>query len=343
MTTPGQFNFPSSTDVPNMSEVHREVTGQTALYQTADRYFEFLHNQHGDRFLAYRRRWEETSTRGNPGDFPLSLDLAINSGCQLACHMCPLHGRPEARKVRLMPTNLFQSLMEQAQEHCLPALTLGLGSEPLLHPQVTEWIERAGKAGIMDIRMGTNGLLLNEDTCHRLVNGPLTRLEISVDATNPKSYLSIRGGKLEELERAIELFLAARNASGNKAPLLRLSFLRLELNQGEEEEFLKKWVGLADMISLQELIWFPDSGMPQPLVPGRPMAPTCAQSWQRLSVTSDGGVWPCCSWYGEEILKLNAADMEISRIWHSPPMTGLRQALAGEPSGFPAGCRRCEY
>lgn len=326
-----------------LSQVHRDPTGQVSLYQTEDRYFRILEARFGQRFLDYRQRWQKTSERGDPGDFPLSLDLAINSGCQLSCLMCPLASRPERRRLSLMRPEVFERLIVQAEEHRLPALTLGLASEPLLHPLAAAWVGRATRAGIMDIRLGSNGLALREEVAQALIDSGLTRLEISVDAVRPETYRTIRGGDLVGLERAIDQFLEFRLAAGSETPLLRLSFLRLEVNRDEMKPFLERWQGRADMISIQKPIWFPGSALPRPETPGRPMAPVCAQSWQRLGVDHNGRVWPCCSWYGENILPFNVNTHSPAEIWRSPEMEALRRALSGPPENIPPACRQCEF
>jgi radical SAM protein with 4Fe4S-binding SPASM domain len=322
-----------------LKQVHNDPSGQVALYESEDRYLGLLAKTFGQRFLNYRTRWRETSERGEPGDFPLSLDLAINSGCQLHCLMCPLKSRAEAKRVRLMDEALFHSLIDEAKERRLPALTLGLGSEPLLNPKAAEWTAAAARAGIMDIRLGTNAVALTGDTAKALVASGLTRLEISVDAVTPAAYQKIRGGQLEALERRIENFLNIRTAAAQKFPLLRLSFLKLPQNQGELEPFLTRWQGLADMVSIQEPIWFPGSALPKPTTPGRPIAPHCAQPWQRLAINYDGSVWPCCSWYGEGLLPFNVKHDRVAKIWQSPEIAALRQSLAATP---PPACARCE-
>lgn len=324
-----------------MQSIHRDPTGQVALYDSEGRYQSLLRDLFGRRFIEYRQRWQLASERGEPGDFPLSLDLAINSGCQLHCLMCPLKSRPDSKAVRLMDEALFQRLMAEAKEYQLPALTLGLGSEPLLNPRAAQWAALAVKAGIMDIRLGSNGLALSENMAKALVASGLTRLEISLDAARPESYRRIRGGDLEALEKRVENFLKIRNAAGQKFPLLRLSFLNLPQNQGELEIFLARWQGLADMVSIQEAIWFPGSGLPKPTVPLRPIAPHCAQPWQRLGITHDGAVWPCCSWYGEGLLPFNAKSSGLAAIWRSDEMAALRHNLS-TPDAFPAACAQCE-
>ena len=327
----------------HLNLIHHDPTGQVDLYQTDDRYYALLEKRFGSRFVEYRRRWAQASSRSQADEFPLSLDLAINSGCQLSCLMCPLQSRPEGRKVRLMDGSLFENLMRQAEEHELPALTIGLGSEPLLHPKAAEFTARAVRAGIMDIRLGTNGLLLNEAASEALIESGLTRLEISVDADSAETYRRIRGGDFNKLVQAIELFLAKRNLANTPFPLLRLSFLTLDLNRTEETGFLQRWQGLADLISIQKPIWFPGSKLPKPEQRGCSISASCAQSWQRLAVNFNGQVWPCCSWNGDKLLPHNAFTDSLKSIWQSREMTALRKALSGPARNMPPACLACEY
>lgn len=323
-------------------KVHAEPSGQAALYEAEGRYRDLLAAAFGQRFTAYRARWAETSRRGDPGAFPLSLDLAINGGCQLRCAMCPLPGRPAAAQRGLMDEKLYGRLLAEARERGLPAMTFGLGSEPLLHPHAPEWVARAAAAGVMDTRLGTNGLLLSEGVSARLIASGLTRLEVSVDAARAETYRAIRGGDLAALAANIRRFLELRRQAGQKTPLLRLSFLELPANQGELPLFLEQWQGLADMVSIQKPIWFPGSRLPRPAEAGtRPLAESCPQPWQRLGVAHDGRAWPCCSWFGEGLLPFRAGETAIGDIWVSREMAGLRRALAGPASGWPAPCGQC--
>jgi hypothetical protein len=56
-------------------------------------------------------------------------------------------------------------------------------------------------------------------------------------------------------------------------------------------------------------------------------------------VDHDGRLWPCCSWYGESLLGLDAHKIPIAKAWRSEGIEELRRAhLAGS---LPAGCREC--
>ncbi|MDR1309422.1 MAG: radical SAM protein, partial [Deltaproteobacteria bacterium] len=308
---------------------------------------DLLTGRFGRRFLDYRAAWDRASLRQDPGPFPLSLDLAINSGCQLSCLMCPLPSRPAARRYEPMEEGLFLDLMAQASERALPALTLGLASEPLLNPAAARYASLADRAGIMDIRLGTNGQALDGPAIDQILDSGLTRLEISLDAADGVTYRGIRqGGSFSRVTRAIDLFLERRAARGLTWPLLRLSFLELPRNLGQLPLFLARWGQAADMVSIQRPIWFPGSRLEKPSPPTAPPPAgqnpgqaVCPQPWQRLGLDHLGRAWPCCSWYGQGLLPLSAASQDVASIWGSDGLSALRAAHLG--GRLPGPCREC--
>ena len=317
--------------------------GQARLLAANDRYHELLSARVGKRFLDSRSAWAKASFRRDPGLFPLSLDLAVNSGCQLSCVMCPLPRRSDRKRFKAMDRSLFDRIIAQASEFSLAALTLGLASEPLLHPEIDSLVAAADRAGVMDIRLGTNGLALTPKLIGRLLDCGLTRLEISVDAAHGRAYAAIRsGGDFAALERSIGLFLDERSRRMQDLPLLRLSFLKLPENNGELEPFLRRWSDKADLISVQEPIWFPDSALPEPGESEKKGDEEgwCVQPWQRLGLDHEGAMWPCCSWYGEKLLNLSANSLPINIAWRSQAIEELR--LAHLEKRLPAPCHECE-
>jgi hypothetical protein len=239
-----------------------------------------------------------------------------------------------------MARTLYDSLMAQASASSLAALTLGLGSEPLLRPDILELIALSAQAGVMDIRLGTNGKALAPDLIRGLLDSPLTRLEISLDAAKDSTYAAIRpGGNFAALERAIDFFLEERSRRRQDLPLLRLSFLELPQNRGELSPFLERWSERADLLSIQKPVWFPESAMPEPPLSEQSEGGWCVQPWQRMGADHEGRLWPCCSWYGEDLLSLSAVDVSIAQAWRSKAFEDLRLAhLRGK---LPGPCRDC--
>ena len=211
-----------------MRVVHQEPGGQVMLVEYEHRFFDVMTAYFGDRFKKYRESWAESSKFSFLPDFPLSLDLEVNASCNLRCVMCVmaagesdyhLPGKP------MMDMGLYRRIMDQARANDLPAMTFGFLSEPLLCPDIAEMIRLARRAGVMDIRLGTNGMLLTRDISRQLIEAGLTRLEVSVDAFYAETYARIRrGGSLEKITANILDFLEIRHKSGSDFPVLRLSF-----------------------------------------------------------------------------------------------------------------------
>ncbi|MDR2405466.1 MAG: radical SAM protein [Deltaproteobacteria bacterium] len=323
--------------------VHSSPGAQVALYEKNNVYTKLLTEIHQERFLDYRREWKLREETLVEGDFPLSLDFSVNSGCQLNCIMCPLPAMKRHKIGKLIALKDFKRIMSEAAEHSLPAMTLGLGSEPLLNPEIFTILDISGKSGVMDIRLGTNGHLLSSDTIERILDSPLTRLEVSIDAVTIQSYKLIRGADYKSLVKKVERFCARKVQKGRKLPLLRLSFLELPENQGELATFISRWSELADMISIQKPIYFKESRLKRPKPQKKAINERedaiCRQPWQRLSILEDLSLWPCCSWYGEGLLPGKLSSTTVSQIWKGETLRRLRESLSEGPPT--TKCKRC--
>jgi len=328
--------------------LHQEPTGQVRLIEFERRPFEVMAAVFGDRFRRYREEWAATSRFEHLPEFPLSLDLEVNASCNLRCVMCvmgsPNYVNPMAGRT-MMDFGLYRRLMREAESRKLPAMTFGFLSEPLLRPDLADMIGLARQSGVMDIRLGTNGLLLSPSISEDLISAGLTRLEVSLDAFRPETYRRIRrGGRIEQAVRNVLDFLELRARRRSDFPILRLSFLRLPGNEAEVEDFLEFWRDKADLFSIQEPIYFEEAPISrQAELVELPVSPDfrCAQPWQRIIVRSNGDVFPCCSIYGLGMRIGSALESPISEIWRHPIIHHLRRLHRAGLYQDVAACHRC--
>jgi radical SAM protein with 4Fe4S-binding SPASM domain len=197
----------------------------------------------------------------------------------------------------------------------------------------------------MDLRLGTNGLLLDRAASQSLIDAGLTRLEVSIDAHRPETYRKIRrGGRLETVRDNVFRFLDLRRRAGADFPVLRISFLNLPQNQSERGDFLDFWRPHADLFSIQEPIYFERAPISRDvnLVQGPvPHDFRCAQPNQRLIVRADGTAYPCCSIYGLDMPAGSAADRPLADIWTNTLLTGLRGQNANRRHRDNPICAHC--
>ena len=116
----------------------------------------------------------------------------------------------------------------------------------------------------MDIFLFTNGILLNEKNINLILNSGVTRLFISVDASSEEIYNKVRipvserlknnTNRLSDLESNIKI-LCDWKEYNKELPLVRTSFVSLDKNKHEIENFKSKWMNVVDSARVPESLY----------------------------------------------------------------------------------------
>ncbi len=167
---------------------------------------------------------------------PRLIQVGTNWTCNLKCSFCRLTmpwtreqlGRLPAGGLQLSPR------VEAVVERLLPRaemLTLTPLGEPLLWSGLKDLLELHRSAGSRNLAMTTNGMLLNDRNCERLVRGQLAELYVSIDSNDPTVYAGMRvGGDLREVEAGVRRLMATRRRLGSRWPRLHLNATFMERN-----------------------------------------------------------------------------------------------------------------
>ncbi len=296
---------------------------------------EILAERFGERFRVYRKNYQDSLVyfeRDDLPEFPLTVTLELVNRCNLNCVMCYTINHHDKKSV--LDVGEIGALLEECSRHDLPAVVVGLGSEPLLHKGVRDVLGASAKAGVMDIFLGTNGVLLTEEMSRFLISTGVSRLEVSLDAAEPETYRKIRGkDELARIEENLLTFRRLRDEAGASLPVLRLCFCVQELNVDEQDAFLDKWKDVADYIDFQRMRDFSVMRDPGLHAPGQPLQevedPVCAYPFNSLHVWSNGDVTPCCTFFAKsELLNLgNIKDQSLKQIWDGEKINAIRHQL----------------
>ena len=170
-----------------------------------------------------------------PADRPYPSRLVVEptTRCNLRCAMCVKQNGANSIAEGDISTETFEALAPVFPY--LDALILtGIG-EPLLHPLLDQFIERARRDLPASAWVGfqTNGRLLTPDRAESLVSAGLDRICLSVDAASPEVFRQVRaGGKLDDISRA---FGSLRLAEKNTGRTIRagIEFVLMERNLNE--------------------------------------------------------------------------------------------------------------
>lgn len=310
---------------------------------------EVLAGRFGDKFRQYRTEYRKSlnyDTNGFLPDFPITVSVELVNRCNLSCIMCYTVNHSDPKST--LDLDSINEMMMECKRHDLPAMVVGMGAEPLLYKDVRNVLKLARDAGVMDVFLGTNGVLLNERMSLFLVDMEIARVEISLDAATPETYHQIRGkNQLELIERNIHNLLEIRGRSNAKLPVVRLCFCVQDLNRHECEQFVEKWNGLVDYIDFQKYIDFSfvdelrSTGTVEQIDSFIVEDTHCAYPFNSLHVWSNGNVTPCCTFFAknDDLVVGNIHEEKLKDIWMGERIRKIRRQL--QTGDLNPTCRVC--
>ena len=302
---------------------------------------EELFPKFGERYNEYRAKYEnylnDKSHKFLP-NYPISVILELVNRCNLECTMCFQGFRNDTKKYTLEIEQL-KKLFNEFKENKLDAILFS-NSEPLLYKKFPEVLELAAKAGIMDQFLFTNGTLLNRKNSEIILNSSLTRLFVSLDAATESTYDKVRipvnkkkinTNRLSHIETNIKNFVSLRKALNKKLPLTRVSFVALESNYHEVDQFIEKWIDIVDTVEIQKenSINFYDDLHKKKFDTSKLVLSeyNCNEPWGQVGIHADGTVGPCCNTVGRNLPVGNVLEQPLKEIWQNEKMKKIREGF----------------
>lgn len=298
---------------------------------------QILSQHFGDRFRLYRQEYNKSLNYDKNGfipDFPITVTLELVNRCNLNCIMCYTQNHNEEKETLGMER--IRRVLEECERNGLPALVLGLGSEPLLFKGAQEVMADAADRGIMDIFLGTNGVLLAEQMSEFLVERQIARVEISLDAASRETYLKIRRkDEFDRIEKNIRKLVEIKRQRGSALPVIRLCFCVMDLNKHESQAFVEKWQSEVDYVDFQRFIDFHhvdelrETGTVRDLDTLQVRELHCAYPFNSLNVWASGNVTPCCTFFARSpaLSVGNINEQSLEEIWNGDKIKEIRRQL----------------
>ena len=293
----------------------------------------------------YRKKYDLASNLSIL-DYPIQLDFELNASCNLKCPMCPISAESPKGKGKKTWFNFefFKELIDYSVKKGTRAIKLNYINEPLIRNDLINFITYAKNKGIIDIYFSTNGILLNKDISEKLIKSGLTRIQVSIDAFTQQTYDKVRpGGDLKKIVENVNKFLELKQKYNAKIPLLRVNFVKTELNEFELDNFMNFWKDKVDMIGVQEFI------KPTKVKSSIKSKKTlkrknfrCSFPFKQLVINNEHQVLPCCTFWGEEMpIKKVDKPEDLLDAWNHPKMQDLRKKhINGDYRSIPQ-CKNC--
>ncbi len=148
--------------------------------------------------------------------YPVFLGIESTAKCNLKCNFCP---RTDfmTRDVGNMDLKLYKEIIDTVKP---VFITLSQFGEPLIHPQIEEFINYADSKGVV-VRITTNATLLSEKNSKMLVNSGLSHAMVSFDSCHKETYEKLRvGATFENVVERIKIFVRQAREKGGRYPII---------------------------------------------------------------------------------------------------------------------------
>lgn len=178
---------------------------------------------------------EHTAQTQAPARVRAILDVELTNRCNARCIMCP---REKTPAMGLMTEEIFRKVVARALDYGRVEgfVMCGLG-EPLLHPEVVEFVGMAARAGVRP-SIVTNGSLLTKEMSRALVEAGVNNVNVSLGGFTKKTYEAVhRGLKFHKVYRnALDFVEVARGRAS-----MNIQISPTEETIGEADKIAAFW------------------------------------------------------------------------------------------------------
>lgn len=290
--------------------------------------YKFFYNQ----LLAQKmKRFEKT---------PFRVMIENTNLCNANCTFCP-HKKMK-RRVGVMDMDLFKKIVNQCRHFGINYVSIYGFGEPLLDREFFAKIKYAKGVGIARVTTNTNAMYLSNKITQVLDSG-LDEIYISFDALMVDTYKKIRPNlDFYIVERNILQLVSEKKKRKAKKPEIILSFVESQINECETADYLKKWRGIVDNISISFIHnWTGDIESGSVLKGGK--RDPCRLLWTDMVISWNGDVPLCCNDYEGKIILGNVSNETIEQIWSGAKLAKIREKHKKGLFNKISLCRNCEY
>lgn len=276
-------------------------------------------------YQAYRAQWNAAGT-GTITDAPTHLDIELSAVCDLKCIMCPQSETHTAFKRRFMPRELAMRLLDEAKEIGILSVKLNWRGESHLHPNFPEIVQYAMSKGFVEVMLNTNGSY-QDKRIRRAINR-LDHVIFSMDAWSQKVTDIVRPGLDCDILKKNIIWAGICKRYYGKPERLTVNFTEQVANKHESEwvrqfcldndaAFRSKPVFPRNPPKVDQ--YFDDSAI---RVMGRR---NCGFPFQRLVVSWDGFVAPCCVPWTNDLFVGDVTRQSLMDIWRGEELSRIRE------------------
>lgn len=330
--------------MPSLRDLYRILDGKNA---TAFRRHTTLRKLRNLLRVEYEKKAGVARMRG----LPYTMTVDITNACNLRCPFCPTGRLEYGRRKQHLPLEQFKHIVGHLRD-VLYVVNLFNWGEPLLHPHVWDMVAHLTASNIGS-GISTNLTLLDEAGAERMVESGLEYLGVSCDGATQEGYSKYRvRGQFDDVYRNMDRVIRARERRGVRYPRVYWQFLVNRFNEHEIDLARKKAADIGvdhihfHALDCEDESWLPNDpkyrslrgGYDRPTDRNRSPAGVvevrarCHYLWHNVTISSDGGVAPCCmTFYKDDDFGTLEVGTGFRSVWNNDKYVRARSMFADDP------------
>jgi MoaA/NifB/PqqE/SkfB family radical SAM enzyme len=276
---------------------------------------------------------------------PEGIAIEPVMGCNLRCPMCAVPDAPHStngRKPTLMPLDLYQRIIEQISDRRRGVMLTIMG-EPLLHPQLADFVAIAKKAG-HHVAIITNGTRLTRERSTALLDAGLDYLAMSMDGLTKATYEGLRIGSTHETVLQNFLDLIEVNTARGTPLRVELNYVVTSGTAHEQEAYYRRFSPHVRKINFIPLcdwggqLQLGEELGPVAAPPGRQRL-ACFGLWGSMYISAEGRAMMCCADFRYAARLPSITERPLLDIWRGAVQEHRRKHIDDDFESEP--CRSC--
>lgn len=277
--------------------------------------------------------------------FPTYVMFDLTNFCNAACVHCPQSVNFLGKeKQTFLALDAFKSVIDECSQYHTDFIRITADGEPLLHPEIWQMLDYAGKHSNARIGLTTNGSALNRANVKKLLDAQIFMIDVSLDAFSKETFEVIRAGL--NFDRVISnvlrlLEFREQNAAANQLKVM-VSFVKQKENEHEEESFVAFWQEKVDRVLIREMISNVGKNKDHNLASADGLSRwPCPHWWRRVVINYDGQLKACpVDWEGG-LINTDISTRTVEEQWHDDFYFDYRMQHLNNSHKVTSICRDC--
>ena len=281
----------------------------------------------------------------DPGKFPNRITVELTNKCNIECEFCPRH--IVDMDLGFMDSNLFYKIVDEAKNHLPVCLVLFFRGEPLIHPDLIEFIKYAKKQGLGPLQIASNALALDDEKAEQLVDSGLDFISFSLDTNNDEIYEKSRKyGNLKKSRENVINFcnkVAQRRKQNLPAPEVQVSTVDIEEYREEKQDFIDFWMNYADRVRVYVEHSTDNNPGSLSCKDSNAERKACKKGYTDLIVYWDGNTGICNHDWDNQLNLGNVYEQSVKNIWNSEKYDLIREMHEKCSFSDDIVCKNCDH